>query len=70
MRLKEDSVYYLTKMKFDLHDEVIPYVKGANGQDQPMSKHQDGTAKVFEVIGSNIIYDGAMWQELTLLEKK
>lgn len=58
------------KMSFRLHDEVIPYVFGANGQDQPMSKNQNGTAKVFEVVGSNIIYDGAVWQELTLLEKK
>lgn len=58
------------KMSFRLHDEVIPYVFGANGQDNPMSKYQDGTAKVFEVVGSNIIYDGAVWQELTLLEKK
>jgi hypothetical protein len=57
------------KMSFRLHDEVIPYVFGANGQDQPMSRYQDGLPKVFEVVGSNIIYDGAVWQELTLLEK-
>lgn len=58
-----------TKMSFRLHDEVIPYVFGADGKDKPMSKHQDGSAKVFEVVGSNIIYDGAVWQKLTLLEK-
>jgi hypothetical protein len=57
------------KMSFRLHDEVIPYVFGANRQDQPMSRYQDGLPKVFEVVGSNIIYDGAVWQELTLLEK-
>ena len=57
------------KMSFRLHDEVIPYVFGANGQDQPMSKYQDGAEKVFEVVGSNMIYDGAVWQELTLQEK-
>ena len=57
------------KMSFRLHDEVIPYVFGANNEDKPMSRYQDGTAKVFEVVGSNIIYDGAVWQELTLLEK-
>lgn len=56
------------KMSFRLHDEVIPYVFGADGQDKPMSKYQDGSAKVFEVVGSNIIYDGAVWQELTLQE--
>lgn len=57
------------KMSFRLHDEVIPYVYGADGKDKPMSKNQDGSSKVFEVVGSNIIYDGAVWQELTLLEK-
>ena len=56
------------KMSFRLHDEVIPYVYGADGKDKPMSKKQDGSAKVFEVVGSNIIYDGAVWQELTLQE--
>lgn len=56
------------KMSFRLHDEVIPYVYGADGKDKPMSKNQDGSAKVFEVVGSNIIYDGAVWQELTLQE--
>jgi hypothetical protein len=56
-------------MSFRLHDDVIPYVFGANGQDKPMSKYQDGSPKVFEVVGSNIIYDGAVWQELTLIEK-
>lgn len=55
-------------MSFRLHDEVIPYVFGADGKDKPMSKNQDGSAKVFEVVGSNIIYDGAVWQELTLQE--
>jgi hypothetical protein len=56
------------KMSFRLHDQVIPYVFGENGQDKPMSKYQDGSAKVFEVVGSNIIYDGAVWQELNLQE--
>ena len=56
-------------MFFKLHDEVIPYVYGVKGNDYPMSKKQDGTAKVFEVVGTNIFFDGAVWQELTLLEK-
>jgi hypothetical protein len=34
-----------------------------------MSQYQDGTPKVFEVVGSNMIYDGAVWQELNLIEK-
>lgn len=54
------------KMSFRLHDEVIPYVYGADGKDKPMSKKQDGSAKVFEVVGSNIIYDGAVWQEFDI----
>lgn len=58
-----------SNMSFRLHDEVIPYIYSANGEDVPMSKKQDGTRKVFEVVGSNIIYDGAVWQELTLQEK-
>ena len=55
-------------MVFRLHDEVIPMVYSANGVDVPMSRHQYGLPKVFEVTGSNMIYDGAVWQELTLLE--
>lgn len=62
------EAFIVLPMSFRLHDQVIPYVYGANGQDQPMSKYQNGTAKVFEVVGSNIIYDGAVWQELTLQE--
>lgn len=55
------------KMAFSLHDWVVPMVYGADGQDHAMSK-SNGLAKVFEVIGSNIIYDGAVWQELFLQE--
>lgn len=57
-----------SKMSFALHDKVIPYVLGADGIDVPMSRKQDGSPKVFEVVGTNIIYDGAVWQELRLLE--
>lgn len=64
------EIYYYVSMAFNIHDEVIPMVFGADGKDKPMSKYQDGSPKVFEVTGSNIIYDGAVWQELTLLEKK
>lgn len=57
------------KMTFYLHDKVIPMVYGTDKKDHPMSKYKDGTPKVFEVIGSKVFYDGAVWQELTLLEK-
>lgn len=55
-------------MIFDLHSQVTPMVMGADGTDRPMSKYKSGNPKVFEVVGSNIIYDGAVWQELTLQE--
>lgn len=56
------------KMSFKLYDQVIPMVYGADGKDHPMSKNQDGSPKVFQVLGSKIYYDGAVWQELSLQE--
>ncbi len=57
-----------TRTVFDIGDEVIPYIYGANKTDTPMSKYRDGTPKVFQVVGTNIFYDGAVWQELSLQE--
>ena len=56
------------KMSFKMYDQVIPMVYGADGKDRPMSLYQDGTPKVFQVLGSKIYYDGAVWQELSLQE--
>lgn len=56
------------KMSFNMYDQVIPMVYGADGKDRPMSTYKDGTPKVFSVLGSNIFYDGAVWQELSLQE--
>ena len=56
------------KMSFKMYDQVIPMVYGADGKDRPMSTYQDGSPKVFQVLGSNIYYDGAVWQELSLQE--
>ena len=56
------------KMSFKMYDQVIPMVYGADGQDRPMSTYQDGSPKVFQVLGTNIFYDGAGWQELSLQE--
>jgi hypothetical protein len=56
------------KMSFTMYDQVIPMVYGADGKDRPMSLYQDGTPKVFQVLGSKIFYDGAVWQELSLQE--
>lgn len=55
-------------MTFHIGDIVVPYVYGANGKDKPMSIKKDGTAKDFEVLGKKTIYDGGIWQELTLQE--
>lgn len=57
------------KMVFRMYDEVIPMVYGSDGKDRPMSKYNDGTAKKFRVLGVEPIYDGAVWQRLTLQEK-
>lgn len=56
------------RMTFDIYDEVIPMVYGADGQDHPMSLYKDGTPKVFKVLGTKVFYDGAVWQELSLQE--
>ena len=39
------------------------------GEDVPISKKEDDTPKSFKVIGKKMIYDGAVWQELTLQEE-
>lgn len=56
------------KMSFDIGDLVVPMIFSAGGEDIPMSKYMDGTPKVFRVVGIKFIYDGAVWQELTLQE--
>ena len=56
------------KMSFDIGDQVIPMVYGADGKDRPMSTYKDGSSKVFEVLGVKKFYDGAVWQELSLQE--
>lgn len=53
---------------YQIGDEVIPMVYGEDGKDRPMSLYKDGTKKVFRVVGTKFIYDGAVWQELTLQE--
>lgn len=51
-------------MTFNIGDEVVPMVMNSLGKDIPMSK-----SKTFEVVGVDFIYDGAVWQKLTLLQK-
>lgn len=59
---------YALPMTFSVGDRVVPHIMGAQGSDAPMSQDQYGSAKAFEVVGTNIYYDGAVWQELTLQE--
>lgn len=54
---------------FEIGYEVIPMIYGADGEDTPMSMYRDGTPKIFRVVGSKFIYDGAVWQEIILQEK-
>lgn len=61
----EDPV---TPMCFSIGDKVIPMVYGADGKDRPMSTYQHGSQKIFQVLGTKIYYDGAVWQELSLQE--
>lgn len=56
------------KMTFEVGDKVVPMVRNSFGEDEPMSLTQDGFAKPFEVVGTKMLYDGAVWQELTLRE--
>ena len=56
-------------MVFETHDKVVPMVYGANGQDKPLSVYKDGTPKVFNVLGVEFLYDGAVWQILNLQEE-
>lgn len=65
---KAKSITSNTDMVFHQNDQVIPMVLGADGQDRPMSSDSNGNPKVFTVVGTNIIYDGAVWQEITLQE--
>lgn len=65
--------HYSARISFDMvfstHDKVVPMVYGVNGQDKPLSVYKDGTPKVFNVLGVEFLYDGAVWQILNLQEE-
>lgn len=65
---KKIGIEMQDRMSFHEHDLVIPYVFGADGKDRPMSKYSNGEPKVFEVVSVKRFFDGAVWQELSLLE--
>jgi hypothetical protein len=56
------------RMTFDIYDVVTPYVKSETKEDIPLSSQKNGNPKNFIVVGLKFIYDGAVWQELTLQE--
>jgi hypothetical protein len=58
----------LDKKTFYIGDRVIPMVYGEDGNDKPMSRTQDGSAKEFVVVGRDVFFDGAVWQTLYLQE--
>lgn len=67
---KSENIIATYNMVFHIDDIVIPYVRGANGKDKPMSKYPNGEPKQFSVVSTDIAYDGAVWQTLELLETK
>lgn len=56
------------QMAFKLYDKVIPMVYGSDKKDRPMSLYKNGDPKIFQVLGTKIYYNGAVWQELSLQE--
>lgn len=56
------------KMSFSIYDEVVPMIRNQQGRDVPLALLPNGDAKTFKVLGTNFVYDGAIWQELTLQE--
>lgn len=56
------------KMLFEHYDKVVPMVKSGRRKELAMSYTADGLAKVFDVVGVRVFFDGAVWQELNLRE--
>ena len=56
------------KMTFNLYDEVVPLVYKSPSVDMPMSVNNKFEPKKFVVLGSEIFYDGSVWQQLQLQE--
>ena len=56
------------KMVFEHYDEVVPMYKTTNGIDAPISLTEDYKSKTFLVLCSEIYFDGAVWQKLSLQE--
>jgi hypothetical protein len=61
--IDDESLPYLIPK----HTVVTPYVFSAVGE-VPLSTKADGSAKLFEVIGTDFQYSGVPWQTLTIQE--
>lgn len=57
------------KMIFEHYNVVLPLIPNSWGTESPMSYNQNGKAKLFEIVGINYIFDGACWQELSIIEQ-
>ncbi len=70
-KFKGDKIISIdsNQLTIPINSTVVPMSFGADGIDRPISYKKDGNAKEFIVVGSKIIYDGAVWQELYLQEK-
>jgi hypothetical protein len=55
-------------MSFNEGDLVVPMVYTAGGIDKPLSTYQDGTQKVFSVVGVQKLNYGATFQNIYLQE--
>lgn len=64
---KQISIDSADKMLFRIGDKVVPMLRNAYGVDVPMSNRGE-EAIVYTVIGCKMIFNGAIWQELTLRE--
>ena len=65
---EKDSYGNKFPMFFEIGDEVVPMLYGANGKDFYMSKHNDETPKTFKVVKNKIYGKGIIRQELVVQE--
>lgn len=68
--LTVDRTYLQCNMLFNVNDLVIPMKYVDSNNDIPLSIDNNGNAKVFKVINRKLMYDGAVWQVLSLQEYK
>ena len=55
---------------FDIHDKVLPFTKSKGTLETPISTNENDIGKVFEVLGTSLIYDGHLRQKLYLQEER